>query len=180
MQDKYVIQYQYRSFAVYKLICSIAFIFATTLLGHWFSEKLTNRRKTLQAISEAISKTETLISFGLGEITGVVIESFCKINGFENVQLFCDEGNSFCESFHRCIDAIPSECSLTEEDKDLLKRFSEGLGSSDLAGQTSNCEYYKKLFDERISEAKEKEKSLKKLYKVLGFSLGCIIILMIV
>lgn len=164
---------------MFRITLSIGFVLATTLLGCWFSSGLTSRRKTLEAISESITKAGTLISFESYEITRVVKETFGKIKGFEHITEICADGQNFMESFSKCIDLIPHECFLTDDDKDSLKSFSQGLGISDLMGQTSNCELYKKLFDEKINEAKEKEKSLSRLYKIMGFSLGCVVALMI-
>ena len=47
---------------------------------------------------------------------------------------------------------MPSETSLNDEDKQLLIGFSKGLGVTDLSGQTSNCELYGKLFEERLAD----------------------------
>lgn len=165
---------------MYKLILSVIFVLSSTYLGYWFSQKLSTRSQTLENISESISKTQTLITFTSYEIIRVVEEAFAKFESFEEIENFCVKGNSFIESFNMCIDLIPSRFALKEEDKTLLKNFSEGLGGSDLSGQVSNCELYKKFFEERINEAKEKEKSFSRLYKILGFSLGCIVTLMIV
>lgn len=165
---------------MYKLILSVIFTLSSTFLGCWFSQKLSSRRQTLEAVSEAISKTQTLITFSSMEILRVVLDAFSKIKSFKDIENYCSKGNSFVESFNMCVDYVPSECGLTEDDKSLLRNFAQGLGVSDLSGQVSNCELYKKLFEERINEAKEKEKSFSRLYKILGFSLGCIVTLMIV
>lgn len=165
---------------MYKLLLSLVFVSASTVLGFWFSQKLSSRRKNLELIFQAVSKTSTLVGFSGYEITRVIKESFGKIQIFENIETFVEEGMSFNESFERCVVQMPSETSLNDEDKQLLIGFSKGLGVTDLSGQTSNCELYGKLFEERINDAKEKEKSLSRLYKILGFSLGCVVILMIV
>lgn len=165
---------------MYKFILSFVFIMSSTLLGCWFSQKLTNRKRTLEMLIDSINKTKTLITFGGYEISRVITESFGPIRGFSMVSELSNNDESFYELFYKCVDSLPSAYFLCTEDKELLKRFAEGLGVSDIQGQTLNCDLYSELFKEQLKIAKEKEKASGRLYRIMGFSLGCAVTLMIV
>ncbi|MBQ4105372.1 MAG: stage III sporulation protein AB [Clostridia bacterium] len=157
----------------------IIVILCSTLLGNWFSTRLEARRQSLSTIIVAITKMKSLISFGGFEISRVVNESFESAQGFE---CFCRELTDdvgFTDFFNSCVDEINIVCALSKEDKALLKRFGEGLGVSDTEGQISNCELYRELLSEKLAEAKDAVDKKSKLYRVLGFSMGCAVALMV-
>lgn len=84
------------------------------------------------------------------------------------------------KAFEYCVKNISKEFALTEADKKLLTEFGSKLGDTDVSGQIAHTELYAQLFRERLTELKEQEISKTKLYRVLGFSFGCAISLLIV
>ncbi|MDO4419319.1 MAG: stage III sporulation protein AB [Ruminococcus sp.] len=163
-----------------KLIFSLVLIISATLIGNTFSIKLTNRRKTLTAIVGAISRIKTLICFGGMDTKRVVEQCMCA----EDFPLLSSENLSFDthfdKAFEESVEKISNSFSLTESDKELLTQFGTQLGSTDVTGQIAHTELYTTLFTERLNYVKEQESTKSKLYRVLGFSLGCAISLLIV
>lgn len=163
-----------------KIILSFVFVISASLLGNTFSLKLMNRRKTLTSIVNAISRAKTLICFGSFDTRRVVAESFCS----EDFPLMnCNDidcEKPYDKAFESSVDKINNRFSLTKADKELLVQFGSKLGSTDVTGQVAHAELYIELFNERLSKAREEESSKSKLYRVLGFSLGCAISLLVV
>ncbi len=162
-----------------KLIFSLILIISATLIGNTFSIRLTNRRKTLSSIVSAISRIKTLICFGGMDIKRVVEQCLCA-EDFPLIDSAHLSFTHFDKGFEISVDKISKSFSLTKSDKELLTQFGTQLGSTDVTGQIAHTELYATLFAERLNLVKEQESTKAKLYRVLGFSLGCAISLLIV
>lgn len=163
---------------MFKLVLSLILIGSATFVGNHFSSRLESRRRTLSLLVESIKKMKTLICFGGYEVYRVIALSFENAKFFD---AFCSQPRSEMEFFdwwNECVDNIENKCGLNKEDKTLLKRFAEGIGVTDIEGQIANCELYSELFSERLSSSKETEKNKAQLYRVLGFSVGCAVVLL--
>lgn len=163
-----------------KLLLSLILIVSASFIGNTFSLKLTNRRKTLSSIVAAISRIKTLICFGGMDTRRVVEECLCTE---EFPLIYADDlslESSYDKAFEKSVSKISSSFSLTKGDKELLAQFGSQLGSTDVTGQIAHAELYAQLFTERLNFVKEQENAKSKLYRVLGFSFGCAISLLIV
>lgn len=165
---------------MFKLLLCIFLVLVTTMLGVISSHKLSVRRKTLESIVNSVIKMKSMINFSTYEIDRVICECFSDIYGFEMFSQSMGDYDDFVSCWNNRVSSLPDELCLDSEDKELLRKFAENLGITDLQGQTDNCVLYCELFKDRLEGAKEKEKSSGRLYKILGFSLGCVITLMIV
>lgn len=163
-----------------KLVFSLVLILSASFIGNTFSLKLANRRKTLSSIVGAISRIKTLICFGGFDTKRVVAECLCS----EDFPLIDTKDLStdiaFDKAFEESVSKISNAYSLTKSDKELLAQFGSQLGTTDITGQIAHTELYSELFTERLNFVKEQESAKSKLYRVLGFSLGCAISLLIV
>ena len=114
------------------------------------------------------------------EITEIVEKTLCT-NEFPliNYQYLAADSN-YDKAFETSVSNINARFALTKSDKELLLQFGTKLGDSDIQGQVAHTELYAELFSERLSSVKEQENSKTKLYRILGFSLGCAISLIIV
>ncbi len=165
---------------MFKVILCLVFIITTTLYGFIISQKLTIRKKALESVVDSITRMKSLITFGGFEISRIIQDSFGSIKGFETfVDCYTDSDN-LLSHWQKTVNSLPNELCLNSNDKELLIKFSSGLGVTDIEGQIANCDLYCELFKESLEDAKEKEKTSGRLYKILGFSLGCVITLMIV
>ena len=61
---------------------------------------------------------------------------------------------------------LPAE--LTERDAELIRRFGESLGTSDIAGQLTLCEEYGARLEEQRDEARTQQREKSRLYGTLG------------
>lgn len=163
-----------------KLILTLTLIVSASFVGNSFSQRLINRRKTLTKLLGAISHAKTLICFGGAEVSAVIEESFCndgfKLLDFKSSQAQLPYDKAFADSVNK----ISSKYALTKSDKELLIQFGVNLGSTDVTGQVAHTELYAQLFTERLCYVKEQELSKSKLYRILGFSFGCLVSLIIV
>jgi len=165
---------------VIKIIFSFVLILSSALIGNSFSQKLINRRKTLTSLVGAISRIKTLICFGGEDISLIIKKCLCTEDfPLMNASVF-DEYKEFDKSFLKGVKSINTKFSLTNSDKELLMQFGSLLGTTDIQGQIAHTELYSCLFTEKLNKVKEQESSKTNLYRVLGFSLGCVISLLIV
>ena len=165
---------------MYKLLLSLVLIISGGFIGNSFSQKLINRRKTLSSLVNAISRIKTLICFGGMEITEIVEKTLCT-NEFPLINYqYLDADSNYDKAFETSVSNINARFALTKSDKELLLQFGSKLGDSDIQGQVAHTELYAELFSEKLSSVKEQEDSKTKLYRILGFSLGCAISLIIV
>ena len=161
-----------------KFLLFVVLMLSSTFLGYWFALRLSRRSSDLLALTESLEKIKTHISFGSFEIARVICESF---QNAENFEVFTDTtgSNDFYMWWKKCVSALSMCTALNKEDKRLLYRFGENLGVTDTEGQLSHCDLYIKLFNVQLKKAREAEEKNTKLYKILGFSLGCTIVLII-
>lgn len=164
---------------MFNVILCMSLVLSATLLGNCFSERLTNRRKSIASLIEALSRMKAYLSFGEYEVFRLVKESFSGVKVFDAFCV-CDETEAdFTSWWRNNVLSLDKSTGLTREDKELLLRFGENLGITDTDGQIAHLELYAQLFAENLACAKEAEKTKGKLYRVLGFSAGCALILII-
>ena len=161
-----------------KLVFAFIVVISSCLLGNSFSVKLINRRKSLELILGAINKAKTLICFGGMDIRRVVEECFCT-EEFPLLEKNMITSDGFDVTFNKSVNNIKSAFSLTKADKELLAQFGHGLGMTDVTGQVAHTELYAELFSERLRQIKDQENEKSRLYRILGFSIGSAISLLI-
>ncbi|MBE6737202.1 MAG: hypothetical protein E7566_00900 [Ruminococcaceae bacterium] len=155
-----------------RIFMCIVLVVSSTFLGNWFSLKLLRRCEDLFSIIESIQKIKTYINFGGYEICRVIALSFVSKEKFKAFTE-TEENENFLMWWEKCVTYISKTTALNKSDLELLNQFGENLGVTDIEGQISNCELYTKLFEERLNEAKLMENKNVRLYRILGFSLGC-------
>lgn len=161
-----------------KLIFTLVVIISSCLVGNSFSVRLANRRKTLTSIVSAITRAKTLICFGGIDTKRVIEECFCT-EAFPLLDTVELKSDNFDVSFKSSVNKISPAFSLNKSDKELLKDFGTNLGMTDVTGQVAHAELYAELFSERLKQVKAQENEKSKLYRILGFSVGSAISLLI-
>lgn len=81
-------------------------------------------------------------------------------------------GEPFRVSWKESIKKEKELCRLIPESLPYLIRFGENLGTTDLEGQLSCCEYYERIFCKLLEEKEEQSKKYTKLFPALGIMLG--------
>lgn len=163
-----------------EIIMGVLIVVCGTLIGNSFAQKLISRKNSIEGIIEAIEKMKTFINFSSMEIVPVISESFTNIVGFEIFTTSPADEETFTDWWEKCVDNLSSNLGLVKEDKILLKRFSMEIGVSDVEGQISHCDLYKRLFLERLKLVKDLVDTKARLFRILGFSLGSAVTLIVV
>ena len=83
-----------------------------------------------------------------------------------------EKGEAFGHSWEQSIKETKELCRLVPESLPYLIQFGERLGTTDLEGQLSCCEYYEHIFGEMLKEKEEQSKKYSKLFPTLGIMLG--------
>lgn len=89
-------------------------------------------------------------------------------------------GEPFADLWQKSIENEKELCSLVPEAVPYLIRFGESLGTTDLEGQLSCCEYYENIFLKELNEKEEQCKKYSKLFPTLGVMLGISAAIMII
>ncbi len=91
-----------------------------------------------------------------------------------------ENGESFPESWRRCIENEKELCKLIPDALPYLFQIGEDLGSTDLEGQLSCCEYYENVFRKELAEKEEQSGKYSKLFPTLGIMLGISAVILII
>lgn len=161
-----------------KLIFALVVIVSSSLLGNSFSVSLTNRRKTIDSILGAVNKAKTLICFGGMDTKRVVEECFCT-ESFPLLNKDDLNAEEFDIAFKRSVSNISPSFALKKSDKELLVGFGSELGTTDVTGQVAHTQLYSELFSDRLRQVKIQENEKSRLYRILGFSVGSAVSLLI-
>ncbi len=161
-----------------KLILSLSLIVSSTLVGNSFSSKLKSRSKSLTSILSSLIRLKTLLCFGSFDTSRLLEECFCSEDFMLMDKENIPDSDFSSEAIERCVRKIHKSFSLSDSDKELLRNFIRGLGSTDVSGQVAHTELYINLFTERLQESKTKESHKSGLYRIMGFSLGSAISLL--
>ena len=81
-------------------------------------------------------------------------------------------GTDFYSAWKESIESETEFCSLLGKSAKSLISMGSELGSTDLEGQLSCCEYYRKIFETDLEEQREKSMKYSKLFPSMGLLLG--------
>jgi stage III sporulation protein AB len=87
------------------------------------------------------------------------------------------EGRSFPESWRQAV--RESAKSLGDEESEILAALADVLGCADLESQLAAIAYTRELLQEKLEQARTKEKTYGKLYRTLGVLAGLAIVIVI-
>ena len=96
--------------------------------------------------------------------TGLVFVSVCG--------KLMRSGKTFPDSWRMSIENDRNLCSMLRGVLPHLIRFGESLGTTDLEGQLSCCEYYEHIFRKELEEKEEQSRKYSGLFPTLGIMLG--------
>ncbi len=158
---------------IIKLISVATIIFSCSYVGIKLSSALRLRIKLLGEMSAALSTIESYIS----TVKMPLNEIFQALSGIKG------QTGEFFKSLvpgTSWKDQMSILNGLTAEDKKLLVKMSETLGSMDVAHQTKQISLTKNILDKTLSEAKTDLVTNSKVYRVMSFFVGVIISVLII
>lgn len=157
-------------------------ILAGAAAGYVQSRKLSMRVSFLEQCVRLVSALETEIRYNAGSI-GELMKKHIQDSPYHTFLKGCvqslQRGSPFEKAWSGCVEALPSEYGLLEEDRAALGEFGKGLGVSDIDGQIAHCKLYLGVFRDRLKDAKAEKEKKGKLYFMLGTFLGAGIALLL-
>lgn len=170
-----------------KIVGCLLILGASTIGGFIYSEGFKKRHKQLNELERAINQLQSEIEYtytplpeALYNVAQKSEEPISKIFMKASNLLYSNEVETVYEAFIRCFDDKDISLNLNEEDISIILDMSKSLGESDIEG-------HKKIFSlsinnlkKRISNAEIAMNKNVKMYRYLGFSIGAMIVIVLV
>ncbi len=152
-------------------------ILGFAFFGHCITGYQQNRVDALNEIVRLISFMKTRLRYDCLPLSALL--KAYEENGKRNVLAFvgnCREstehGKPFSAAWRESIENDRELNRLLKNVTSSLINLGEDLGTTDLEGQLSCCDYYEKIFSDELCEREEQNKKYSKLCPVLGAMLG--------
>jgi len=172
---------------VLKVIGCILILCASTTAGFLYSDNFRKRVSQLNELQRCLHQLRNEILYTYTPLTesflNVSIKSKYPIRYiFESASnsLTTNKANNVYEAMKVAIDSNINDFNIKKEDIDILLDLSKSLGESDIEGQKSVFNLTIDNFKKQISEADEIMKKNVKLFRYLGFTMGAMLVILIV
>lgn len=167
-------------------ITAVSFIvFGFAVSGFYFSSVYEKKTEILNSVVSMVTAVKTQLRYAHLPVSSILV--FLQENRSANSLRFISEcsermgsGESFADLWQKSIENEKELCKLIPESVPHLIRFGRSLGTTDLEGQISCCEYYERIFAEELNEKTEQCKKYSKLFPTLGIMLGISVAIMII
>ena len=156
------------------MIGCILLITSTTVIGFYLSLLLQRRMMLFDNLVLFITNVSTSIRYNSNDIYSILLKEYpyTKIPFLDTVLVKLEQGNSVDKSWCNGVDALPFSHGLRKKDKAVIKQFGSKLGTTDVDGQISHCEYFKNLYLSLAQQFKDEYTKCSKVYRSLGFFSG--------
>lgn len=169
-----------------KIIGAILTILSSSLIGYIYGENLKKRMNNLKELERAMYQLKNEIMYGhaLLENAFLSVAHSCKspVNKvFYNISNLLKEGycidvyDAFYKSFYE-----NHSLELTKEDIEVFLNFSKTLGELNLGGQEEMFDLTILYLEKSIKDSEENLKKNLKMYRYLGFSIGAMVVLVLI
>ncbi len=165
-----------------KLIGMLIITASTTLTGIYASNQLLERKKRIQVMILMIDRVASLIEFRALK-TGDILQTIASDNSFESLGFLKTayelhkQGSSFYQSWNQ---AVLSDDTCGEEEKQQLITLGNSLGTSNIKGQLSMLKIYRQNMENIFNTFSQESMNKGKLYRSLGILAGVFISVMLV
>ncbi len=149
----------------------LAFTVCGTLIGMYFSKKLSDRTRLIESFVSALRTMSTYIRYNRMKLDEVFRRLTSEYNLPVSCELIrlCENGKPFHSEWENCISKLDS---LSDSDKAILSALGEELGKSDTEGQLASIESAKELLSDNKVKAVIERDTKGRLYRTLGILLG--------
>ena len=150
--------------------------------GYLQARKLSMRVRFLEQYLKWVSQMETEIRYGSEDISRLLGRHRQELSALSFLTQCTDQmkkGIPFPQAWKEAIREIPREYGLKPDDLEAVQAFGNGLGTSDVDGQTAHCRMHQKLLQSRLKGAQEEKQRTGTLYFMLGLCLGVSVALLI-
>ena len=166
-----------------RIIGAVFVALSTALFGQYWVSRLRAREDELGALVVLVSRLQTELEYAAPPLESL-LDTLCTQGNGEPLPFLADcrarltAETSFPDAWREAVER--NTPGLNKNDRAKLLAFGQGLGTTDLAGQSRACKLYSELFSEAQSAAtSEREKYgayLPKLSLLLGLC-GAILLL---
>ena len=151
------------------------------LAGRYIAFLHLEKTQVMKDMVEFISFFETKLRFAAPPVSDI-IRSSCgrsgRLNGFaEACAAAVSQGEPFPTAWNEALDSEKELCRLIGKAKDEVIAFGAELGTTDLQGQLSCCDYYKHIFCSEYEKRNFESERSAKLFPTLGAMLGVLTII---
>lgn len=169
-----------------KLIGSLLIIVSTTMIGILYGNTLKDRVSQLKELNRCmyllkneIFYTYTSLPEALNNVgkksKGVIKQLFTNTSQL----LTLNKVDSVYDAWIEVINKYKDNISLEEEDIDIILNFTKTLGNSDVESQQGLFCLIIKNLENQIRQAEEKMNNNVKVFRYIGFSIGFIIVIIL-
>jgi stage III sporulation protein AB len=168
-----------------KLLGALLIVAATTSFGFYAAHLLSQRSKQLRNIKLALKLFETEIMFGhipLNEAMKRIAEQVEKPIGliFKTFALKLETNEvDVTQCWESSLKEIWPITALKKQDYEILKSFGNSIGLHDLNTEQKNIKLALSHIEREESEAHIVQNQNERMFKILGFLLGLLIILLL-
>lgn len=150
--------------------------------GYLQSRKLAMRVRFLEQYLKWISQLETEIRYcadGIPRLLGKHGKEMPTLSFLIGCVRRMQAGTPFPAAWQEAVGGISGDYGLCPDDLEAVREFGNGLGASDVDGQTAHCRMHRELLQSRLDAAREEKQKKGRLYFMLGLFLGIGIALLI-
>lgn len=144
-------------------------------MGLYAAMGLNRRAAALEEAGRLLAHLATRIRYTaapIGELLCEVAGHYRRLPFLREAGRLVDDGADFHSAWGQALRQKGEESGLTAADRELLLRFGEGLGRTDVEGQLAHCELYTGLLADKQAEAKAQTAAKGRLYVTLGVAGG--------
>ena len=151
---------------MFKLILSVILSLSALFIGQSMSSKLYRRRETISLFIRNLHTAITKLKYD----NSTIYELFDDFT-FDRDQPFLPQWYDLLSGY---------KAVLRKKDIALLSEFAQSLGSSDRESQIKHLNLYITLLERQLQDAQNDIDKKARLYRVLGFSAGVTLSLMLI
>lgn len=168
-----------------KIIGCLLILGASTIAGFIFSESFKKRLKQLNEIERAIGQLENEIEYtytplpeALDNVAQISELPISNVFSRASKLLYANNVETVYEAFDICFKEVTVD--LNSDDINVVLDLSKSLGNSDIEGHKKIFSLARDNLKKRIALAEEAMSKNVKMYRYLGFSIGAVIVIVLV
>jgi stage III sporulation protein AB len=145
-----------------RAVAALAILCCAVAVGYHLTARLSERVRILGEFRILLDTAASRMRCTRGELSAIFSDNFADY-AFSRERPFKEQWPQMVARFHTV---------LNKKDCQVLADFSNGMGAGDLESQLRHIDLYQELLNERLEDAKKDREDKAGLYRVLPFSLG--------
>ncbi|MFL0268397.1 stage III sporulation protein SpoIIIAB [Candidatus Clostridium radicumherbarum] len=169
-----------------KFLSCFIILATSTIAGFVYAEGFRKRVKQLNEFERSLGQLENEIEYTHTPLPEALYSVSEKSESpvkeiFEKISklLYKNEVDSVYNAFKKCLEYEANSLNLNSDDLKVILDLSKSLGESDIEGHRKIFSLLKVNLKKRINIAEETMNKNLKLYRYLGFSIGAMIVIVL-